>query len=52
MTIIKILIIFFLIIVFSTPVFSIEFKGKFIQGHYLLGKTDNNSKILIDNKKI
>jgi murein DD-endopeptidase MepM/ murein hydrolase activator NlpD len=52
MTKIKILINFFLIIVFSTPVFSIEFKGKFIQGHYLLGKTDNNSKILIDNKKI
>jgi murein DD-endopeptidase MepM/ murein hydrolase activator NlpD len=29
-----------------------EFKGKFEQGSYILGKTNPNSKIKIDNKKI
>ena len=31
---------------------AIEFKGKFIQGHFIIGKTDPNIKILIDKKKI
>ena len=49
---IKILINFFFIIVFFSPSFSIEFQGKFIQGHYILGKTNPKSEILIDKKKI
>ena len=49
---IKILINFFLVIIFSSPVLSIEFKGKFIQGHYILGKTNPNAEILIDKIKI
>tara|TARA_B100001996_G_C18631959_1_gene582125 strand:- start:308 stop:1114 length:807 start_codon:yes stop_codon:yes gene_type:complete len=31
---------------------AVEFKGKFIQGHFIIGKTKPNSKIKIDNKEI
>ena len=31
---------------------AVEFKGKFIQGHFIIGKTDPNIKILIDKKKV
>ena len=34
----------FLAILFSTKLFAIEFTGKFIQGHFILGKTDPGSK--------
>ena len=33
---------------FSTQTHAIEFKGKFIQGHFIIGKTETGSKILID----
>ena len=39
-------------ILFPTNILAIEFNGKFIQGHYILGKTDPSSKIIIDKKKI
>ena len=39
-------------ILFPTNILAIEFTGKFIQGHYILGKTDPSSKIIIDKKKI
>ena len=39
-------------ILFSTNVFSAEFKGKFIQGHFIIGKTDQDSKVFIDIKEI
>ena len=39
-------------ILFSTNVFSVEFKGKFIQGHFIIGKTDQDSKVFIDKKEI
>jgi len=39
-------------ILFSTNVFSAEFKGKFIQGHFIIGITDQDSKVFIDKKKI
>ena len=41
-----ILLVFFI----SFKVFAVEFDGKFIQGHFIIGKTDPNSKIKIDNK--
>ncbi len=41
-----------LIFFFLTNSYSIEFKGKFIQGHYIIGKINPNSKIYIDKKKI
>ena len=36
----------------STQTHAIEFKGKFIQGHFIIGKTDPETKILIDKKKV
>tara|TARA_Y100000590_G_scaffold297882_1_gene335789 strand:+ start:341 stop:1129 length:789 start_codon:yes stop_codon:yes gene_type:complete len=39
-------------ILFSTNLNAIEFKGKFIQGHFILGKTEPGSKIIIDKKEI
>ena len=42
------LIIFFII----TPVKAIEFKGKFIQGHYIIGITDPSTQIIIDKKEV
>jgi murein DD-endopeptidase MepM/ murein hydrolase activator NlpD len=47
--IIKYLIIF-LLIQFNSQ--AIEFEGKFIQGHFILGKTDPGAKIKIDKKSI
>ena len=37
---------------FSTHSFAVEFQGKFIQGHYIIGKTDSGASILVDKKKI
>ena len=31
---------------------AVEFKGKFIQGHFIIGQTEPNSKIIIDKKEI
>ncbi len=31
---------------------AVEFTGKFIQGHFILGKADTESKIIIDKKEI
>ena len=44
----------FLIITFltTTQLNAIEFKGKFIQGHYIVGVTDPSSKIIIDKKNV
>ena len=43
-----ILLIFFI----SFKVLAVEFDGKFIQGHFIIGKTDPNSKIKIDKKQV
>ena len=32
--------------------YSLEFTGKFIQGHFIIGKTEPKSEIWIDKKKI
>ena len=34
------------------PVEAIEFQGKFLQGHFILGKTDPNAKILVGKKEV
>jgi len=47
--IIKYILIIFL---FSFKVSALEFKGKFIQGHFIIGKTDPNSKIKIGKRQI
>ena len=41
-----------LLALFTVKVSAIEFKGQFIQGHFILGKTEPNTKILIDKKKV
>ena len=46
----RILLVFF-IITFS-QVNAIEFHGKFIQGHFILGKTDPKAKIMISKKEV
>jgi len=44
---------FFIIILFtSTQLNAIEFKGKFLQGHYIIGKTDPSAKIIVDKKEV
>ena len=44
---------FFFIFFFQTlNLEAIEFKGKFLQGHYIIGVTDPSAKIIIDKKKI
>jgi hypothetical protein len=47
--IIKYLIIF-LLIQFNSK--AIEFEGKFIQGHFILGKTEPDAKIQIDKRNV
>ena len=42
--------IIFLLIQFNSQ--AIEFEGKFIQGHFILGKTDPGAKIQIDKKSV
>ena len=44
----------FLIITFltTTQLNAVEFKGKFIEGHYIVGVTDPSSKIIIDKKNV
>ena len=42
-------IILFLFILFFNKAIAIEFDGKFIQGHFIIGKTDPNTNIIIDN---
>ena len=41
-----------LIFLFNLKVLAVEFKGEFTQGHFIIGKTEPNEKILIDKKKI
>ena len=48
----KIIKYFLLLFFFSFKVSAIEFNGKFIQGHFIIGKTDPGSKVKIDKKQV
>ncbi len=48
----KIIKYFLLIFFVSFNASAIEFNGKFIQGHFIIGKTNPSAKILIDKKEI
>jgi murein DD-endopeptidase MepM/ murein hydrolase activator NlpD len=37
---------------FFTQLNAAEFKGKFIQGHFIIGKTNPSTKIIVDKKKL
>ena len=39
-------------ILFPLNLYALEFEGKFVQGHFILGKTKPESKIIIDKKEI
>ena len=43
---------FFIFIFFSTQSNAIEFKGNFLQGHYIIGITDPSAKIIVDNMNV
>jgi murein DD-endopeptidase MepM/ murein hydrolase activator NlpD len=44
--------IFPILLFLISPVCAIEFKGKFLQGHFILGLTDPNAKILVGKKEV
>ena len=48
----KIIKILLILVFFTSTVQAVEFKGNFIQGHFIIGKTDPGAKITIDKKKI
>jgi len=39
-------------LIFFSPLNAIEFKGNFKQGSFILGKTEPNTKVFIDNKEV
>ena len=39
-------------IFFTTSSFAVTFDGKFIQGSFILGKTEPGSEVFIDKKKV
>ena len=41
-----------LILFFTKSSFAVEFRGKFIQGHFIIGKTESGTKILIDKIEV
>jgi murein DD-endopeptidase MepM/ murein hydrolase activator NlpD len=48
----KSIFIFLVIIFYSNILKAVEFKGKFEQGSFIIGKAKNGSKVEIDNRKI
>ena len=48
----KILVLFLLIIFSNQNLNAVEFKGKFNQGSFILGKTSPGAKVKIDNKDV
>ena len=48
----KIIKYFLIIFLINFNALAVEFQGKFIQGHYIIGKTSPDTKILIDKKKV
>ena len=43
---------FFIIIFTTTQLNAVEFKGKFLQGHFIVGITDPNAKIFVGKKEV
>ena len=42
----------FIAIIFSIHTHALEFQGKFLQGHFILGKTDKGSQVFVDKKQV
>ena len=45
-------ILFIFILFFSSQLYAVEFKGKFMQGHFIIGKTEPKTKVWIDKKEV
>ena len=45
-------ILLFIAIIFSSHTHALEFQGKFLQGHFILGKTEKGSKVFIGKKQV
>ena len=45
-------ILLFIAIIFSSHTHALEFQGKFLQGHFILGKTDKGSQVFVDKKQV
>ena len=43
---------FFIIFLIPAHSYAIEFKGKFLQGHFIVGTTNPSAKIIIDKKEV
>ena len=43
---------FIFILFFTKSTFAVEFQGKFIQGHFIIGKTEPDTKVLIGKKEV
>ena len=41
-----------ILLILLSPSYAIEFKGKFLQGHFILGTTNPNAKILVGKKEV
>ena len=41
-----------ILFLFLSPTYAIEFQGKFLQGHFILGITEPNAKILVGKKEV
>ena len=48
----KILFTIFFLFLYTKNISALEFKGKFVQGNFILGKAEKDSKVKIDNKFI
>ena len=48
----KIIKYFLVIFLFCFKVSALEFNGKFIQGHFIIGKTDPKAKIIVGKKEV
>ncbi len=45
-------ILFFFILLLSSNAFALNFDGKFIQGHFIIGKTYPKTKVWIDKRQV
>ena len=43
---------FFIYLLYAFPSYSIEFNGKFIQGHFITGKTEPGTRVIIGKKEV
>ena len=43
---------FLVIFFYSSILQAVEFQGKFIQGHYIIGKTNPNAKIIVGKREV